>query len=75
MSLKIHEGAAVVRLKTDPYFERLSRMGPAEKLLLSLELYESARLLKASALRLFHPDWSKGRVEEEIRRIFANAST
>jgi hypothetical protein len=63
------------RPENDPYLKRLAQMQPGEKLLLSLELYESARTLKASALRSFNPDWSEAKVDEEVRRIFANART
>ena len=49
------------------------RMTPERKLQLAGALYRDARLLKASALRAFHPDWSDLQVEAETRRIFMYA--
>lgn len=60
-------------LSPDPYQQRLAQMRPEEKLELSLQLYESARLLKTSALRAFHPEWSEMEIAQEVGRIFADA--
>ncbi|MEX1137896.1 MAG: hypothetical protein WEF53_00955 [Bacteroidota bacterium] len=50
-------------------------MEPGKKLELSLHLYYSALELKRGSLKHFHPGWSDQMIEEEVRRIFANART
>lgn len=50
-------------------------MSPEQKLKVSLSLYHSAQQLKASALEREHPDWSKERIRQEVRKIFLYART
>ena len=50
-------------------------MGPAKKLRAALQLYHSARQLKAAGLRAQHPDWSDEEIQNEVREIFLYART
>ena len=51
----------------------LRRMTPGERLRTALDLYWSARELKAAVLRADHPDWSEERIEEVVREAFLRA--
>ena len=51
----------------------LRRMTPGERLRTALDLYWSARELKAAVLRVDHPEWSVERVEEAVREAFHGA--
>ena len=53
----------------------LKAMTPARKLEAAMQLYWSARRLKASWLRQIHTDWTEEEVQDEVRRIFRNAGT
>ncbi|MDM8549924.1 hypothetical protein QUF72_07600 [Desulfobacterales bacterium HSG2] len=48
-------------------------MTPEQKLQAALNLYHSARNLKAAALRQQHPDWSEEKIEQKVREIFLYA--
>ena len=51
----------------------LKSMTPAEKLKAAMDLYHSARELKAAGLRHQHPNWTEDRVQEKVREIFSRA--
>jgi len=51
----------------------LKRMSPQQKLEASMNLYYSARKLKAAWLRQTHPDWSEEEIAQAVKEIFANA--
>jgi hypothetical protein len=53
----------------------LRLMSGSERLRLAEQLYWTARKIKAVGVRSQHPGWSAERVEDEVRRIFTNAST
>ena len=53
--------------------EILRKMTPHQKLQAAMNLYYSARQLKAAWIRQLHKDWSDKKVEEAVREIFANA--
>jgi len=55
--------------------EAFRAMTPARKLEVAMQLYWSARRLKAAWLRKIHPEWREERVEDEVRRIFLHART
>lgn len=55
--------------------EILRKMTPEQKLKLALQLYYSARQLKAAWLREIHKDWSEEQIEQAVREIFANAGS
>ena len=55
--------------------EAYRRMTPAEKWGEAVRLYRQARNLKRAGLRMAYPDWSEERIDEEIQKIFLNAST
>jgi len=57
----------------DPQTEIISKMTPQAKLKAAMDLYWSARRLKASWLRHLHPDWSSEQVEDTVREIFLHA--
>ena len=53
--------------------EILRKMTPARKLELAMDLYWSARELKAAGLRSQHPDWSEEQVQAAVKEIFMYA--
>ena len=55
--------------------EGLRRMTPAQKLQMVADLYNAGIRLKASGLRLAHPDWPDERLEREARRSLRYAGT
>ena len=48
---------------------------PEKKLQLALDLYYSARELKAAGLKRQHPDWSTEKINQKVREIFLYART
>lgn len=52
---------------------RFKNFSPERKLLLSMELYHSARKLKTASLRNLHPDMSDEQIEKKVKEIFLNA--
>lgn len=50
-------------------------MTPEQKLKVAFNLYHSARELKASGLRVQHPDWSEKQIQEKVRELFLYAAT
>ncbi len=55
--------------------ELVRRMSPEEKLRVSESLRHFAWELKAGWLRSQHSGWSEDEVQDEVRRIFANAAS
>jgi len=53
--------------------EVLRRMTPEERWKAARNLYWTMRWHKAAFLQSEHPQWSREKVEEEVRRIFMNA--
>jgi len=53
----------------------LKEMTPSQKLQTAMDLYYSARELKAAGLRHQHPDWSEERIQEKVLEIFRHAGT
>jgi hypothetical protein len=51
----------------------LRAMTSSQKLRIAMDLYRSARELKAAGLRRQHPDWSEEGVREKVREIFSRA--
>jgi len=47
-------------------------MTAADKLRVAHRLYDSARKLKAAALKSAHPEWTDERIEREVKHIFRN---
>lgn len=56
--------------KPDPATAIISRMTGAQKLQASMQLYWSARKLKAAAIRAEHPDWSEAEIATAVRAAF-----
>ena len=50
-------------------------MTPEQKLEVALQMYYSARELKAAGLRFQNPGWPEARIQEKVREIFLNATT
>ncbi len=48
----------------------LKLMTPSQKLKAAMDLYYSARSLKAAGLRHQHPEWPEETVQEKVREIF-----
>lgn len=48
----------------------IARMTPQQKLRAAMQLYWSARALKAAAFRARHPEWSDREVEAAVRDAF-----
>jgi hypothetical protein len=61
--------------KDDVQLQTLRRMTAEQKLQVAMQLYWSARELKAAWIRDQHPDWTNEQVEEAVREIFTNART
>jgi len=53
----------------------LQSLTPEEKLQLAIRLHQSARELKAAALRSQHPSWSQRQIEAAVRETFLYART
>jgi hypothetical protein len=53
----------------------LKSLSPDEKLKLAEKLYTSARSLKASAIRQWHPHWSEEKIAKKVKEIFLYART
>ena len=51
------------------------RMTAEQKLQAAMQLYWSARELKAAWIHSQHPDWTGEQVEKAVREVFANART
>ena len=51
----------------------LRALSPAQKLRAAERLYDSARQLKAAALRAQHPEWSAEAIRRAVREIFLYA--
>jgi DUF1365 family protein len=41
-----------------------------EKLKVAMDLYHSARVLKAAALKAQHPEWTDSKIQEKVREVF-----
>ena len=50
-------------------------MTPEQKFKVALELYYSARELKAAGLRSKEPDWTEEMIQDKVREIFLYART
>jgi len=61
--------------RDDIQIEVLRRMTAEQKFQVAMQLYWSARDLKAAWIRSRHPDWTPARVEQAVREVFANART
>jgi hypothetical protein len=48
-------------------------MTPEKKLEVALQLYYSAKELKAAGLRFQNPDWTEERIQDKVREIFLYA--
>lgn len=51
----------------------LKDLTPEDKLLLSLNLYYSAKELKRVSLKKFHPELSENEIKEKLKKIFLYA--
>jgi len=51
----------------------LAKMSPGDKLEVAMQLYYSARELKAAGLRADHPDWDEKQVQQAVREAFLYA--
>ena len=51
----------------------LAKMSPEKKLEVAMQLYYSARELKAAGVRADHPDWNEKQVQQAVREAFLYA--
>ena len=51
------------------------KMSAERKWELSMQLNYSTRVLKVASIKKDHPEWDEKKVNEEVRKIFLNAST
>ena len=51
----------------------LAKMSPEKKLEVAMQLYYSARELKAAGVRADHPDWNEKQVQQVVREAFLYA--
>jgi hypothetical protein len=73
--LKIYKFIKQNKNKSNPIVNRFKDFSAEKKLDLSMQLYYSARELKKVASKEFHPEWSKEKVEDEVRKVFLYART
>jgi hypothetical protein len=60
----------------DPEQKRIFQsMTPERKLKIALQLYYSAKELKAAGLRMQHPDWDEDTIQKKVREIFLYSYT
>ena len=50
-------------------------MTPVQKLEVAFKLYETAKTLKAAAIKERHPDWSEEKIKKKVNEIFLYAGT
>ena len=50
-------------------------MTPEKKLQFALDLYYSAKKIKAAGLKQKHPEWSTEKINQKVREIFLYART
>lgn len=50
-------------------------MTPEQKLRAAMNLYHSAKKLKAAALKQQRPDWNEKQIEQKVREVFLYART
>jgi hypothetical protein len=50
-------------------------MTPEQKLNVSMKLYQSAKDLKAAAIKERHPDWNEEKIKKKVNEIFLYAGT
>jgi hypothetical protein len=50
-------------------------MTPAQKLDISIKLYQSAKALKKAAIKQQHPEWSEEKIKKLVNEIFLYART
>jgi len=53
----------------------LAKMSPEKKLEVAMQLYYSARELKAAGVKADHPDWDERQVQHAVREAFLYART
>ena len=53
----------------------LRRLTPGQRLEAAMDLYGSAKRLKAAAIRAKHPDWSEGEIARAVNEAFLNAGS
>ena len=53
----------------------LRRMTPGERLQAAMDLYWSAKRLKASVFQAQHPDWSEVEIEKAVNEAFLRAGS
>lgn len=53
----------------------IRKLTPAQKLKAAQLLYDSARRLKAAALRALHPEWTETDVKRAVREAFLYGRT
>jgi hypothetical protein len=51
----------------------LAEMSPEKKLEVAMQLYYSARELKAAGVRADHPDWDEKQIQKAVREAFLYA--
>lgn len=51
------------------------KMTPEKKLQVALDLYYSAKELKAAGLKQQHPEWSSEKIRQKVKEIFLYART
>ena len=59
--------------KNDVQYKLLRDMSPQRKLEAAMNLYYSAKELKAARLRQLHIDWSEQKINQTVKETFANA--
>ena len=71
--LPAHQSKILVMESNQIQNEYLKKMSPQQKLEVAMNLYHSAKELKAAWLRQLHSEWSDQKIEQEVREAFINA--
>ena len=50
-------------------------MTPAQKLEVSIKLYEAAKTFKAAGIKELHPDWNEKKIRKMVNEFFLYART
>ena len=58
----------------DDMAEILRQKSPAQRIQMAAEANDIARILAAGGIRYLHPDWTEGRVRQEVARRMLNAA-
>lgn len=60
---------------SEEYRAALQRLSGEDRIKAGMQLYWTARKVKAARLRQLHPTWTEEQIDREVRNIFLHAVT